>query len=919
MQNSKSMPSTNYSATLYEISPDEHLKAYVDALNLPHDGSRQDIIDVLMQTHGSWGVEKPRCELRAAPKDSRVADIVQGTSSPQTTAPTTFPLDSTAALCAPGSPKPAVPPTIAPTPPEAGSFAFRMSRHESWADEIQSEVDHMAAVEAKGKFAAEKAVDDSWETVTKVKRVSRKVEAKAESGGAQPTEVPQEEKTATPHTTIIETETTDAVTEDVGALQTNALARDYDLANPPASMEPTLEVAVEGERESALPQTMAATQSDEQVHARVATELDSEPASDAQENVAAVATTLTSADTKKKTASRRPKQKRAAKKAAAAVAESTSSDGKTGGAGEFNELIAEISATVVEEVVPVGAPKTPTKTFEDAEKLSGASSVDAEKSEAVQPAVADDWDDYISSMPTIQAHNFHVAHLREFEAEEEAQARFAAGLPPADDGPMTAADLQRIHEEAEKAKQSDATHSTTTDEAAVSAAEESEGLPEPKTKLDEVELSALQPSASADEPEIVVSTAAEDLPVPVPEVKEDSPKYARQFSITDFFKKAPVKVKNGSSTILDRDIPASTKPIEAIIVDGAEPVAAVDGVDDLRGAPGLVKTKFVNFEVPPAVGLEESNAPSDTIEEDLVDSKNVADYLDYLESDDEQSEFEHTEGLPATSATAVSNAKGAQASPQTLPVDSSAEDVEAQEELTNANNIDEDMVAVSEDDEQLPNEATSPEPVVTRQKKKRSKAQRNAAKKQATAAIPATVPASVLELPQKSDAPAATTATAKDGTAPEHTVTGRGERREKRTGAEEAVRATTEKDAKTVTVMFAENLTAKVKKADGKDQMEAKLSERDIVEAYTTLRRKGKKAQKNNPSGAQRRKVWKPNPAPLLTPSGALVAPFRVRLVAALARGYQIGTFNLPWFVVLGLVLAWLFAIGTALYDLEPI
>lgn len=935
------MPSTKYFATLYKTSPDEHLKANVDALNLPHDGSREGMIASLMQMHNSWRRvdDKQPGETNAVPKGSQSANMVPGSYNTSAPAPTTIPLDPTAASFKSAATEAvSSPPAPAAAVTNEDPFAFVTSRKQSWADETQQEVDDKATAEAEAKVAAEKKADDGWATVPRSKsekRALRKKQTKPEADDTHSTEAAQEKEEASkPCFATAETEVApeiareDEPKEVAEATQATVATRkkndDAPLAQEELISEPTPEAIVEDKEEVEVAPTTTSTRVDEQIAAPEPTE-----PLEVKETAAAAATPTTPVGTKK-TASRRRKQKRAAKKAQVAVIPSLSSSEAVINASDGNENDSEglqeteTRAETVESLPSTSNPSHVAVNAKTPPTISTESSFDDLK----PPAVADSWDDHIDIMSTIQAYQFHVAHVQEFGAEQEAQARFAAGLPPAGDGPMTAADLQRVHEEAEKAKQSEAAHSTTTGRAEVSAAEESEGLPEPKTKLNEVELPALQPSASADEPEIVFSTAAEDLPVPVPEINEHSSKYARQFSITDFFKKAPVKVKDGFSTIPDKDIPASTKPIDAIIVDATEPFAAADGVDDLRGAPGLVKTEFVNFEVPPAIGLEESNAPSDTIEEDLIDYKNVADYLDYLESDDEQSEFEHTEGLPATSATAVSNAKGAQASPQTLPVDSSAEEVEAQEQVIDSSEIDENITAPPEDNEQFSNsETTSYEPVVARQKKKRTKAQRNAAKKHTATAstVPTAVPAvdHSLEVEDRkvSDVTAATSTPALHVTVLEPALTGRGKRREKRKAAKPSVRATCSvKDAEMVTVTLPDNIAAEVEKADEKeDEVEGQPSGQYIIEAYTTSRRKGKKTQKNKLSGAQRRKVWKPTPAPLPTPPKAPVALIESRFVAALAHAYHTGTFNLPWVVVLGLVLAWLSAVGIALYELELI
>lgn len=118
-------------------------------------------------------------------------------------------------------------------------------------------------------------------------------------------------------------------------------------------------------------------------------------------------------------------------------------------------------------------------------------------------AVPDSWDKYIATVPTIAGHAFEVARDKVFDDEAEAQARFAAGLPSLDDGIVTAADLRRIHEEAEMARRSEMPFSSMSiSETSTGISQNLEEFQARESKDKETELPEVPSSTLLDEPSI---------------------------------------------------------------------------------------------------------------------------------------------------------------------------------------------------------------------------------------------------------------------------------------------------------------------------------------------------------------------------------------------------------------------------------
>lgn len=386
---------------------------------------------------------------------------------------------------------------------------------------------------------------------------------------------------------------------------------------------------------------------------------------------------------------------------------------------------------------------------------------------AAAAATTDSWDDWIEQVPIIESRQWHVAYEAMYDAEEEAQDRHAAGVPPLDYGIMTAAELQRRHEEAECAWQTEATSSMPIEEVSNAIPEEPEDLQEPETEAQDVVSSAVPTSSTTDNPPIATTKETEVLPAPVLDAQGVPSKDLRQLSILDYFTKAAViTVEEALSTVSPENV---APPAELFTAAACQ-----------------------------------SEIPSQRVEGKAIDSINAADYLDYQPDTDDEENVEEVvletsgslEVVPATAISLADNARGQQVPPEPAAISLLIQRINT-EEVFNGTIVGDDNAEVAQE---VP--VTSPELVVTRQKKKRSKAQRNAAKKRTAATATATaISTPIDDEEEESTHNAAVTAIAKH-TAPKLISKGHANRQERRKAAKPSG---LKKDATFVEISLAEN------------------------------------------------------------------------------------------------------------------
>ncbi|KAJ4331423.1 hypothetical protein N0V87_009167 [Didymella glomerata] len=510
--------------------------------------------------------------------------------------------------------------------------------------------------------------------------------------------------------------------------------------------------------------------------AKPATEPTEDPADESVADVMEVAATNAATEptfeAKKTKSSRRRKSKKATKKAKAA-AESAPPD---------SESAVETSGDTARDVGALQEPQPSAKKSEAASATtSPQTEVDTTIASTVSPgpskenskpataALVDAWDDWVEQIPTIGAHERQAARDAMFDAEEEAQVRYAAGLPPIDDTP-TAAELLHIHEDAERAKKIEASSSSTSArEDVIDTVADNESLQNLEVESIDSELPATLSSSSVNVPEITTLAQSGDLSN-LPERKGGSPvRLANQRAITDFFKKGPVvTVQAVFSTAWPGSVTSPAKPAEAVTLTASE--------------------------------LEDS---SEGVEEKMIDTINVTDYLDYQPDTDDE-EFDGNAVSEAFGVTGDLPSALLPFASEPAAATSSAQDNDAQEAASDANVVHEASTRASGNKD-------AQEPVIARQKKKRSKAQRNAAKKRAAAASATAISAAVAdELEEPVDpvaTPVATSYTATLKTA----SSGRANRHEKRTAA---VLSGPKRDASHVVVSLTEGAVTKAEKQD---------------------------------------------------------------------------------------------------------
>ncbi|KAF3037132.1 hypothetical protein E8E12_007990 [Didymella heteroderae] len=461
----------------------------------------------------------------------------------------------------------------------------------------------------------------------------------------------------------------------------------------------------------------------------------------------------------KKKASRRRKQKRTAKKVQAAAVSSLSTSEASFDASTYS---AENSEVLLEARSPaktfVASPDSPPAKIQMHTKLPLTTSLEPalEESTPAAAAAADSWDDWIETVPTIAMHNYEIARDREFEAEKEAQAQHAAGLPPVDDGVVTAADLLRRHEEAAMARLSVTTDSLSSVKAVVDAVPDVEDLQESGFEIDDVEPPAVPISASVDPPAIAAAAEAEDVHVAIPEVYQEPVMVPKQATILGFFKKSHIVTVHevSSSTSPERSV-SSAEPAESVAIMNTDLVDANGDADDIQTAAPVIEMKSEAGKITPADLRDDSEASFDATVDGVIVAINVTDYLDYLADTDDEGQDHHgfddfvdAEELPLLSPSITSAVDDDQVAPEPAPVASSTEQVATVEAAYDSNIVDDNVTATS----------GAHEPVVSRQKqKKRTKAERNAAKKRTAAA--AAVAATTASHRSTASAGNATTAT----------------------------------------------------------------------------------------------------------------------------------------------------------------
>jgi hypothetical protein len=903
------MSSNNSFAALYATMSEDQFENNVDGLDLPCDGTHEGMIAALMQARTDDISQEPHCELLATLLDFHVANVILGsdrTPAEESAIPTSGP---TAADFKPSALEAASPVVMPASGLETTQFPFPVSRIQSWADEKEEEEELAAAAEekeAEAKLQADMEAKEGWATVKKPQKRSQRKEQVVVTEAEGPQD-PQPTESTEP---TLPTEPTGHVQEEKTAasvIGTVEIETASEIQPPPMASPEVDEVAslVQEESVPASETDMEEKQASSkplELGSEAVTETLTEPVVEAKEVATTDAAPETPVEAEKKTASRRRKNKRAAKKAQAAAEPSPPSSEATFDASDNNaentEGLQDVETPAEQCAASPGTP--PTDVDETIETPSAAGS----DSGVVQPkssTIPDSWYDYMEAMPTIKSmfpYRSHAARRREFEAEEKAQARFEAGLPaydPVDDEPVTAAELQRRHEEAEMTRRSAALTSSPVTESVIAAAQEADTLHESEVEVDGVEMPAVLTSRPPIESEMTSATKVEVLPIPAPETEVGAVRDLKQLSITAFFKKAPVvTVEEVSSTTSSAPAASPAEPTEVIVVMDQEPVLASQNAEVLLDSPATVETGLETDGATPTNGGGESEASSRDVEEDVIDSINVADYLDWLPSDDDL-EFEDAEDLLDTSVPVLDSTKGAEVIQATGAVQSSAQELGAQEQVTDSRDGD----GTTESNSDVCNQSF--EPLVTRQKKKRMKAERNAAKKRnaadkrAAAAVPATV-TKVDETETSADAtvPAATC----NDTTRKPVPSSRANRREKRKNAKPVASAAgATKDATKITVNFAEATTAKPEKqpsnidekkadsltstlvnkltavfknADGKKKMPAELSSEDTIAAYSVMVDQGKTqntAQKGcKRTEADRRRVWKPvESTPLVT------------------------------------------------------
>ncbi|KAJ4371881.1 hypothetical protein N0V86_008435 [Didymella sp. IMI 355093] len=862
------MSSNSSFAALYVTMSDDQFDNDVDGLDMPCDGTREGMVAALMQASADSYAEDPTSP--AAALSTLAFDRSAAESNSATHEPT---LNTGASRL-----------TLAPT------------RILSWADEKEEE-EQAATAEAETKAQAEMEAKEGWATVKKPKKRSQRKEQVVitEAEGSQdpqptasteptmPTESTgyvQEEKTAASVIGAAEIETASEIQPPPMAIP------EVDEVTSLVQEEPVLasETVIEEERVSSSKQSEPGSEA--------VTETVTEPVVEVKDVAAINAAPEAPVEAEKKTASRRRKNKRAAKKAQAAAEPSPpASEATVDASDDISADIEGLRAVQMPAEECASSPSTPPTDVDEAIKTPSAAPSYSGVVQSKSSTIPDSWDDYMEAMPTIKSmlpYQSHAARRREFEAEKKAQARFEADLPahdPADDEPVTAAELRCRHEEAEMTRRSAAPTSSPLIESVVTAAQEANALRKSEVEVDEVETPAVPTSRPAIEPEMTSATKAEVFPTPVRETNVEVVRDPNQPSITAFFKKAPVvTIEEMSSTASFAPAASPAEPIEAIIVMAQEPVLASQNAEVLLNGPATVETGLETDEDTTTNGGGESEVPSQEVEVDVTDSINVANYLDWLPSDDDL-EFEDAENLLDTSVEAVGSTKGAGVIQETGAVHYSAQELGAQEQVTDSRHDD----GTTESTSDIGNQ--SPEPLITRQKKKRTKAERNAAKKRkatdkrAAAAVPATV-TEVDETSTDATVPAPTS----NRTVLKPLPPARANRREKRKNAKPVASATNAtKDVTKITVKFAEaksakpekqpskvdekkadsfigtlfdKVTAVFKNADGKKKASAELSFEDTIAAYGIMVDQGKTQNTGQKgykrTGADRRRMWKP-------------------------------------------------------------
>lgn len=344
--------------------------------------------------------------------------------------------------------------------------------------------------------------------------------------------------------------------------------------------------------------------------AKPATEPTEDPAdesvADVMEVAATDAATESTIEAKKTKSSRRRKSKKATKKAKAAVESAPpGSESAVEISGDTTRDVGGCqepqSPVVKSEAAP---PPTPSPQTEIDTTITSAASREPlnRDSKPAVAALAGSWDDWIEQVPTIEAHEGQAARDAIFDAEEEAQVRYTAGMPPVDDAP-TAAELLVTHEEAERAKKIEGSSSMSAREVAIDAVADTESLQRSEVESIDSRLPVALPFSSVDVPEIATLAQPGDLST-LPKRKGGSPvRLANQRAIADFFKKGPVvTVQAVSSTVWPGSVTSPAKPADAVTFTASE--------------------------------LEDS---SEGVEEKMIDTINVADYLDYQpDTDDEE-------------------------------------------------------------------------------------------------------------------------------------------------------------------------------------------------------------------------------------------------------------------------------------------
>lgn len=156
---------------------------------------------------------------------------------------------------------------------------------------------------------------------------------------------------------------------------------------------------------------------------------------------------------------------------------------------------AEAETTVVadEKAVEVGGSIARTENTPLAEETSLAAETplvvlpESDSDDSKPSAFPDSWDEYMESMPVIAALDSQATSDWEYAAECEARDWFGAGISHEENDAITAEDLQCIHEEAEKTKQSEVTPSSPAGGSTTSNPEDTDDLQESGFEFNELE------------------------------------------------------------------------------------------------------------------------------------------------------------------------------------------------------------------------------------------------------------------------------------------------------------------------------------------------------------------------------------------------------------------------------------------------